>query len=190
MGFETFIVAGEERIDPIAWAEENPSLLGEGFRSLSRRVPLPGGDVIPLLGVEGGGAPAVVIAVENESEAFLRLGRAIAFLRERSEWLREAFPDRGLREGAPPRPFLIAAGFSPSFRETLGAVFGDRPVLLVLRALTGADGRRLLFLERAAGGDGGAPGRAQPGDLTAEERAFFRRLEEERDSLLHREGVG
>lgn len=189
MRTETFIVAGEERIDRIAWAEEHAGLLGEGFRLLARRVPLPGGGSIPLLGVDGGGAPAVVIAVDEEAESFLLLGRASAFLRERTAWLHDAFPGRGLKEGAAPRPFLLASSFTPSFRGALESAFGGRPVLLTLRALAGEEGESLLLLERA-GGEAGPAAPERPGDLTAEEEAFFRRLEEERRTLRHREEVG
>jgi hypothetical protein len=188
---ETFIVSRQRgRTDFVSWTAEHPAVVAEDFEVLATWVPLPDGGEIPILGGRSGGSVCVVDVLEEETRTFYRQGRIVSFIRSRADWLRRAFPDRGLDPSRGLNLVVLGEDFAPSFIDAMAGLAVSELVLLRIRDLESTDGRRLVLVERERSRMKlqGAP-RSSSG-LTTEEEEFFRGLEEERESLRPQEGAG
>lgn len=192
-GENTFVVARASAPGALVdWAAGRPAVIDAGFEVLASWVPLPDGDEVPLLGVLVGGGLCAVDALGEETETFYRLGRIVSFLRSRAGWMRRAFPERDLDPDRALRVVVLGEDFSPSFVDAVAGLAVSELVLLRVRDLESTDGRRIRLVEREE--TRMKPMETEradaPNDFSMEEEDFFRRLEEERESLRPRKEAG
>jgi len=186
-----FVVARETpRADLAGYVADHPAVLGEGFEALATFVPLPDGEEIALLGIRPSGTLTAVDILDGERRTFYRLGRIVAFLRSRSDWLRRSFPEKSLSPERNLGLVVLGGDFSPSFVDAVAGLALTELVLLRVRDLESTDGRRILLVEREQGRWKENESEFDGEGLSAEEEEFFRRLEEESDDSRPQEGAG
>ena len=174
---QPFVVAREAgRADLAAYVADHPQVLGEGFEALATFVPLPDGEEIPLLGVRSAGVLTAVDILDVERRTFCRLGRTVAFLRSRSDWLRRSFPERSFRPERALGLVVLGGEFTPSFVDAVAGLALTELLLLRVRDLESTDGRRLLLVEREHDRVKVAESGFDGDGLSAEEEDFFRGL--------------
>jgi hypothetical protein len=187
----TFIVSRQRgRVDLVSWAVEHPAVVAEDLEILTTWVPLPDGEEIPILGGRGGGTVCVLDVLEEETRTFYRQGRIVSFVRSRAEWLRRAFPDRGLDPGRGLNLIVLGEDFSPSFVDAMAGLAVSELVLLRIRDLESTDGRRMVLVERERSRMKLQGVVLSSRGLTTEEEEYFRGLEDERESLRRQEEAG
>ncbi|MBI5443620.1 MAG: hypothetical protein HY900_20725 [Deltaproteobacteria bacterium] len=182
---ETFVVVAERPLDdPVGWALAHPGLLAPGFEFVASKPRLPEGYEIPALGIDGEGRSTIVYALEEaEDAALFRLATLAGALGHAGEWLRRKYPE--CRWQAPPIPRLVvlASAFTPEFARAVRGLAAAHVLLLRARTVEGADGSRVVLVERHGSDIPSGPSRS---GLTDEEEAFFRSLEEERRAMAYR----
>ncbi|RPJ46401.1 MAG: hypothetical protein EHM19_04210 [Candidatus Latescibacterota bacterium] len=189
---ESMFVVARRRTPPdiIDWAIEHPTVIADRFEVLATWIPLPDGGEIPILGSTGDGSVRVVDRLEEETATFYRQGRIVSFLRSRTDWLQRAFPERHLDPGRGLHLILLGEDFTPSFIDAMAGLALSELVLLRVRDLESADGKRIVLVERERSRMKLFDTVSSPRALASEEEEFFRRLEEEREGLRPQEEAG
>lgn len=180
-----FVVTAERALpDPVGWALAHPGLLGVGFELVAAKARLPDGREIAALGIDREGTPTILSVVDGpEDAAISRLAGLASVVGRAGEWLRREYPRWTWQTPPVPRFVVLAAAFTPHFLDAARGLAAAGVILLRVRRLEGADGSRMVLVERQDPGNAPVPAGSPATRLSAEEDAFFRALEAERRTL-------